>query len=272
MGEERHLSLPEVTTNTYSMTPHRFTTPCTPSVFTFDTIPETDSCATPYSYRSYDYMNRNSEGQFFNRFNDPFLNSEPVDSCYLSNFRKHSLYLDRSCTQDGDFFQDYSPMLVQPRRSSLQSDDLFSSSFSIFPRAYSTSPAFPRSLYHPEVSMPSMSSMQSTTSVPSTISASTVLTASTTSTTSTTSTASTASTTSTTSAAAVALHTPKAINQAQAKSATTTPTKQRRLHSRATSPNKVPSLTDPANVVNLENVLSGKDKRTTLMIKNIPNA
>lgn len=261
MGEERHLSLPEVTTNTYSMTPQRFTTPCTPSVFTFDTIPETDSCGTPYSYRSYDYMSRNSEGQFFNRFNDPFLSSEPVDSCCLSNLRKHSLYLDRSCTQDGDFFQDYSPMLVQPRRSSLQSDDLFSSSFSIFPRAYSTSPAFPRSLY-PEMSMPSVSSMQSTTPVPSTMSSSAVLTASSASTTSSTSSTSTS----------VALHTPKAVSQTQAKSAATTPTKQRRLHSRATSPNKAPSLADPANIVVLENVLSGKDKRTTLMIKNIPNA
>ena len=247
MRMERHLSLPDVSPAPYTMTPHRFATPCTPSVFTFDTIPETNTCTTPYSYRSHDYMGRDSEGQFFNRFNDSYLGQESVDPFYHSDPRKRAYYSDANFSRDGDFFQDRSPMLLTPRRSSLQGDDLFASNFPIFPRAYSTSPAFHRTLHQDPPSLPSASTLS--TRPP---------------------------------ASPVSLTnpplSPHALKPASVSTAVAaplasapTPTKPRKLHSRAGSPNKT-NITDPANRVVLENVRSGKDRRTTLMIKNIPNA
>lgn len=255
MRMERHLSLPDVSPAPYTMTPHRFATPCTPSVFTFDTIPEMNICTTPYSYRSHDYMGRDSEGQFSNRFHDSYLSQESVDPFYLSDPRKHAYYSDASFSRDGDFFQDRSPMLLTPRRSSLQGDDLFSSNFPIFPRAYSTSPAFHRTLHQDPSSLSSVSTLStlppaspvSLTNPP--LSPHSIKPAS-------------------ASASAAA---PIASASASASASAPTPTKPRKLHSRAGSPNK-PNITDPANRVVLDNVRSGKDRRTTLMIKNIPNA
>ena len=206
-------------------------------------------------------MGRDSESQFFNRFNDSFLSQESVDPFYHSDPRKRSHYLDANFSRDGDFFQDRSPMLLTPRRSSLQGDDLFSSNFPIFPRAYSTSPAFHRTLHQDASALPSaptLSTLPPASPValsnpplsPHSIKPASV---------------------STPLAAPVAAPVSAPVSAPIASTPTPTPTKPRKLHSRAGSPNK-PSITDPANRVVLENVRSGKDRRTTLMIKNIPNA
>ena len=263
MRMERHLSLPDVSPAPYTMTPHRFATPCTPSVFTFDTIPETNTCTTPYSYRSHDYMGRDSEGQFFNRIPESYLSQESVDPFYHPDPRKHAYYSDASFSRDGDFFQDRSPMLLTPRRSSLQGDDLFSSNFPIFPRAYSTSPAFHRTLHQDPSSLSSTSTLStlppaspvSLTNPP--LSPHSIK---------------PASVSSSVAAPLASASVPASFSASVSVPASApTPTKPRKLHSRAGSPNK-PNITDPANRVVLENVRSGKDRRTTLMIKNIPNA
>ena len=263
MKVERHLSLPDVSTAPYTMTPHRFATPCTPSVFTFDAIPETNTCTTPYSYRSHDYMGRDSEGQFFNRFNESFLSQESVDPFYHSDPRKRSHYLDANFSREGDFFQDRSPMLLTPRRSSLQGDDLFSSNFPIFPRAYSTSPAFHRTLHQDPSSLPSASALSSIPPVSPVSLANPPL--------SPHSLANPPLSPHSLKSPSVPTPLSASVPAPVVSTPIPTPTKPRKLHSRAGSPNK-PSVTDPANRVVLENVRSGKDRRTTLMIKNIPNA
>ena len=208
-------------------------------------------------------MGRDSEGQFFNRIPESYLSQESVDPFYHPDPRKHAYYSDASFSRDGDFFQDRSPMLLTPRRSSLQGDDLFSSNFPIFPRAYSTSPAFHRTLHQDPSSVSSASTLStlppaspvSLTNPP--LSPHSIK---------------PASVSSSVAAPLASASVPASFSGSVSVPASApTPTKPRKLHSRAGSPNK-PNITDPANRVVLENVRSGKDRRTTLMIKNIPNA